>query len=290
MARPVVAMSNFRKLTQVPFFNKQLGKIMIKMYQGAYSMTKILTLAGVRRLLVIVPILLILVTTLTHADESDNQSDPTSSPIATKAVTKANLDQYMMMKTRELLETLRDNKELANTNYDDFYAKTAIQINTWVDSKRLTKGVLGKHYKAATEQEVDDFIHTMQSSLLRTYTGVLGQLVLDTLVIQKERGGAKSKRKKKGKKASPERDDRAKVRLSITLITGQTFPMQYSAARSKDGLWKIYNIIVGGVNLGLTYRNQFSSAMQDPINEGKIAKVIAGWDGSADNLEVEQQP
>ncbi|MND08757.1 hypothetical protein D3C83_316080 [compost metagenome] len=49
------------------------------------------------------------------------------------------------------------------------------------------------------------------------------------------------------------------------------------------------NIIVNGVNIGLTYRNQFSGAMRDPANGGSLDKVIDGWSGmlkeQADELE-----
>lgn len=217
------------------------------------------------------------ITILAAVPVGAKESEPVTAPKEVAGVTKANLDQYMLMKTQELFATMRDNKELVDTDYDSFYDIVAAQINTWVDTKRLAKGVLHKHYQNATEPEIEDFITTMQTSMLETYSGVLTQLVLDSLVINNDLNTAKDRKKKGGKKAKPKRDDRASVRLSITLITGQTFPMQYSVAKGKDGHWRIYNIIVGGVNLGLTYRNQFRSAMQDPKNEGKIAKVIEGW-------------
>ena len=43
------------------------------------------------------------------------------------------------------------------------------------------------------------------------------------------------------------------------------------------GDWRVRNVIVNGINLGLTYRNQFAEALRSPANKGDIDKVIAGW-------------
>ena len=201
----------------------------------------------------------------------------------TPIVTKENLDQHMLAKTRELLDVLKDNKDLLEEDYDTFYKIVDGQIATWVDTERLARGIMGRHFKAATPEEVDAFIMTIQNTLLDTYDGVLEQLVIDSLTLAKSKPakGKKSKKQKnkKDQKRVSDRPNRAKVLLSITLITGQTFGLQYSVAKDDNDQWRIYNIIVGGVNLGLTYRSQFYSAMHDPANEGKITKVIEGWEG-----------
>jgi phospholipid transport system substrate-binding protein len=60
-------------------------------------------------------------------------------------------------------------------------------------------------------------------------------------------------------------------------------------ALGSDGEWRVRNIIVNGVNMGLTYRNQFAGAMKDPVNGGSLDKVIDGWSNmlkeEADELE-----
>ena len=50
--------------------------------------------------------------------------------------------------------------------------------------------------------------------------------------------------------------------------------------KDKDGNWLIINIIVNGVNLGLTFRNQFQ-ALAKEHNEN-IDEIIKHWTSDAD--------
>lgn len=72
---------------------------------------------------------------------------------------------------------------------------------------------------------------------------------------------------------------RATVQMMAT-GNGNTFAINYSMRTNTDGVWKVRNIIVDGINLGLTYRNQFSGAMARHNND--IDEVIQTW-----NEEVE---
>ena len=44
----------------------------------------------------------------------------------------------------------------------------------------------------------------------------------------------------------------------------------------KNGQWKVINVIINGINLGKTFRGQFTQSSLK--NDGDIDKVIASWD------------
>jgi phospholipid transport system substrate-binding protein len=41
--------------------------------------------------------------------------------------------------------------------------------------------------------------------------------------------------------------------------------------------WRVTNVTIDGINLGLAFRQQFASAMAQ--NEGRMDDVIASWNG-----------
>jgi phospholipid transport system substrate-binding protein len=59
----------------------------------------------------------------------------------------------------------------------------------------------------------------------------------------------------------------------------------YSMRLSKDGVWRVYNLIINGINIGLTYRNQFASSMKSPEHRGNLDAVIATWGDTIANVD-----
>lgn len=172
-------------------------------------------------------------------------------------------------KTKELLHLIRDNQALLEEDEEAYQKLISDQINTWVDVHRFARGIMGRFYKEATPEQIDIFINTARISLLKTYTGVLNELRLDSIRIDKRKTQKKKKRASKPGKAT--------VLLSVQLKTGRTYPFRYSMSLNEEQQWLMYNLIVDGINFGLVYRNQFASAMADPINQGQINLVIEHW-------------
>ena len=54
-----------------------------------------------------------------------------------------------------------------------------------------------------------------------------------------------------------------------------TSRISYTMAQNKSGEWKLINVVLNGVNLGKSFRDQFTQAMKQ--NDNNIDKVIATW-------------
>ena len=83
------------------------------------------------------------------------------------------------------------------------------------------------------------------------------------------------------KRATPDREPenprRERVKMEITVPSGEVYPVVYQMRQSKSGKWRIINLVVNGVNMGFTFRSQFSSAMSDRRYGGDLDKVIEAW-------------
>ena len=65
------------------------------------------------------------------------------------------------------------------------------------------------------------------------------------------------------------------------LITASNiYPIIYKVRKNKNGDWLIINIIVNGVNLGLTFRNQFQVLAKE--HNENIDEIIKHWTADAD--------
>ena len=64
--------------------------------------------------------------------------------------------------------------------------------------------------------------------------------------------------------------------ISLEIITSsKSYPGVYSMYLDKNNEWKIINIVVNGINLGLTFRSQFYSLMEK--NNNDVSTVIDKW-------------
>lgn len=133
-----------------------------------------------------------------------------------------------------------------------------------VDYDGIAKSVMASSYRQATEVQRRRFADVFRASLVRTYTKAMLQFVDFRMSLLPPN-------------AAERRPDRGTVRVQAVAPDGKTYPMEYSVMKMPAGDWRIRNVIVNGINLGLTYRNQFAASVTSPANRGDLDKVIAGW-------------
>ena len=133
-----------------------------------------------------------------------------------------------------------------------------------VDFRRVSASVMGKeNYLNSSAKQRSEFIKVFKNSLLDTYASTLAQWGDQKIVTN-------FTNKATFKKIEDVNQD--------LLTESNSYPITYKVRKSGEG-WKIINIIVNGVNLGLTFRNQFR-ALAEEFN-GDIDKVILNWTSDA---------
>jgi len=118
------------------------------------------------------------------------------------------------------------------------------------------------YLKSSTEQR-SKFIEVFKNSLLDTYASTLAQWGDQKIVTNFTN------------KTTFEKIEDVNQDL---LTESNSYPITYKVRKSGEG-WKIINIIVNGVNLGLTFRNQFRALAEE--FDGDIDKVILNWTSDA---------
>jgi phospholipid transport system substrate-binding protein len=134
--------------------------------------------------------------------------------------------------------------------------------NIWepmVDVSLVSRLILAKVYEEATPQQIIAFEEQTKILLLDTYVTTLLEFEDYTLETDKEI--------KVNKKT---------FEVSVKFISSSdSFITKFSVYRNKLGEYKIINIIIDGINLGLVFRNQFQDNLEK--NNMDLDKAIETW-------------
>ena len=164
----------------------------------------------------------------------------------------------------DMLTLIEAARGYAQDDPERFYREVEALLSGVVDFRRFAGSVMAAYYKKATPEQRKRFADSFKWGLVRTYGLALTEFNDGKVLVVPAR-------------KPPRKPDRVSVKQEIHTASGDIYPVVYSMAQYDGGDWKMRNIIVNGVNMGLTYRNQFQSAAQDPQYDGDLDKVIDAW-------------
>ena len=185
-------------------------------------------------------------------------------PILT--IAQSNPDNFLDDRAQAMVNVIRSNQSLYVSDPEQFKAKINTIFEPMVDFRRVGASVMGKkYYIAATKDQRLQFISVFKTSLLDTYSSTLAQWGDQTIETN----------------FSKKTEFNKTEDVNQSLVTSNNiYPITYKVRNDGKGNWLIINIIVNGVNLGLTFRNQFQ-ALALEHNEN-IDDIINNWISDAD--------
>ena len=169
--------------------------------------------------------------------------------------------EYVEKIHEDIVLVVRAKQGIYEENPEEFIKAISFALQPLVDFKRISRNVMGRYYKDANKEQIDKFNKVFKASLLETYSKTLAEFKDEEILVSSQ------------VKKSP-KGNREKVSLQIVTST-KIYPAVYDMYRNKQGQWKLINIVINGVNLGLTFRNQFYSLMEKEGNNLDV--VIEKW-------------
>ena len=143
---------------------------------------------------------------------------------------------------------------------------TAVQnlFEPVVDFNFIARGVMGEFAKQATDAQRQRFAGVLKQSLMSTvttYTQGLagsGDYKIDVIPPKQDVTGKKS------------------VNVGLEIHSADSVNrLAFTMRLNKDNQWKIANMTLNGINLGITFRAQFAQSVKK--SEGNIDAAIASW-------------
>lgn len=173
----------------------------------------------------------------------------------------------------QVMDTLNANRQLYLQDAEAFYEGLNEIMEPVVDFHGIARSVMTVRYsRSASPEQMERFIETFKRSMVQFYGKALLEFDSgDIKVLPPARG-------------SQQTSERASVDMEVRANNGNVYPVTYTMA-NVDGQWKVRNVIVEGINIGLLFRDQFAQSMQTHRND--LDRVIDNWGGVvAESREV----
>tara|TARA_B100000214_G_C23813438_1_gene556090 strand:+ start:46 stop:678 length:633 start_codon:yes stop_codon:yes gene_type:complete len=174
---------------------------------------------------------------------------------------------------QQMALVLTAESHLFESNRKEYEKKIKDIFEPMIDFKRVAASVMGKkYYLLATKEQRAEFVEIFKDSLLDTYAETLAQWGDSTISTQFPKD-----------KNSLNNFD-TNIEIKQILDTGSSkYPISYKLKKDENS-WKIVNIIINGVNLGLTFRNQFKALAVSHNDD--IESTILNWVSDAGDAGI----
>jgi len=161
--------------------------------------------------------------------------------VAQKTIDRLNAEQALIKKEPERLNSL---------------------INEFVlphfDFERMSKWVLGKHWRRASKQEKQQFIGEFRTLLVRTYATSLSDYAQQTITYLPFRGDLNS--------------GEVMVKSEVEQPGSFSIPINYRLYKINSD-WKVYDVTIDDISLVSNYRTSFAREIKTKGIDGLIKEM-----------------
>lgn len=180
-------------------------------------------------------------------------------------------DEVVKTTSEQVLEKLTGQKAELEAHPDRLYGLVNELIVPHFDFSSMSKWVLGKNWKQATDEQRQQFVEQFKNLLVRTYAKTLLEYSDEKITYLPVENNPGS--------------NLVIVKTVIQQPSGAgTLPIHYRMHVS-GGEWKVVDVAVDGVSLVSTYRGSFGSEIRKNGLDALIVKLAERNDKLETNIE-----
>ncbi|RBW49322.1 phospholipid-binding protein MlaC [Marinobacter sp. F3R11] len=181
---------------------------------------------------------------------------------------------YVDDNTQRLVKQLNAERGLYEEDPETFYRNMDDALDGFVDFRRIAARVMGRYARQATPEQRNEFVGRFKRSLFDSYAQALVNAEDFSINVNDAT-------------INPQDDNRASVAMEVVTASGNRHAVTYSMYRKNGGKWMMENVIVEGVNIGLSFRDRFTQEME--ASRGQVQVVIDGWSDAVKSLNLEDE-
>jgi phospholipid transport system substrate-binding protein len=170
--------------------------------------------------------------------------------------------------TQDMVALLEEGVDINDDiSLNDAMARVEQRLDGVIDFGYVAQRVMGKFYRRANDAERAHFAAVFKHTMVKTYTKALAGFEITRVEVAAQ---------------GPESPEPDKQVVTLDVFSGAG--TKYSLVNymlERDGQWQLVNVILDGINLRLTFTNQFADLAER--NNGNIQQVINSWESQVDS-------
>jgi phospholipid transport system substrate-binding protein len=167
-------------------------------------------------------------------------------------------DELVKKVTDDILATVKSDKALAAGDKEKALKLAEEKVLPLIDFQEATRLAVGRSWREASKEQQQQLVEQFRRMLVRTYSNALGRYEGQTMKVL----------------PSHYKPDDTDVTVRNQYIRPGQKPVELDYAMHKtDEGWKIYDIVVEGVSLVLTYRSEFDAVVKQGGIDGLIKRL-----------------
>ena len=167
-------------------------------------------------------------------------------------------DELVKKVTDDVLAAVKSDKQLAAGDKQKALKLAEEKILPHIDFEEATRLAVGRAWREASKEQKEKLITEFRRMLVRTYSNAISAYEGQTMKVQPVH-------MKPG-------DTDVTVHNQYIRPGGKPVQLDYQMRKTPDG-WKIYDIVVEGVSLVLTYRSEFDAVVKQQGVDGLIKRL-----------------
>ena len=175
-------------------------------------------------------------------------------------------DAMVKRVSQDVLQTIKSDPKIQSGDQARIREVMEAKLAPNFDFERMTALAMGRNWRQATPEQQKRLTTEFKTLLVRTYSGALSQYRDQTIDYKPLRADPNS----------------ADVIVRTEVVRQGQPPVQIDyGMEKKDGAWKAYDVVVGGVSLVTNYRDEFSEQVRAGGIDGLIKTLTTKNGGGA---------
>lgn len=169
--------------------------------------------------------------------------------------------QVVQNVTDGVMDVIKGGERALKENPEAYFSRVRETLEPSVSFSFIAKSVMASYWEQANQTQREQFIETFTRSMVETLGKGMANYTDLKITTLPPQGDINSEK-------------RVEVIQEVAAADGTT-RISYTMAKNNSGEWKLINVVLNGVNLGKSFRDQFAQSMKQ--HDNNIDKVISTW-------------